>query len=1435
PDANQRIYDAADPFERDNGGRFRLTIPYRVRSEGLISSFSLGALGIRDGSERVFLGDRLLVRNVDYLIDYDVGQVTLRDAEALFDAAPDGVVRATWEQKQIFRSAPTSVAGFRTTYALGERGSLDLLALYRSEQTLVRRPQLGVEPGGVALGGVNGRYRLDAGWLDRALASVPGLRAAGGSGLSVAGEVAVALPIQNLSGDVFLDDFDATAALPLSLLAAEWQLGSAPESTLGLDALLSGAAGVDQAALLVWQHAWIVDGAAGDSVGVHEGFFPRSEIDRQIRVTGSEAREPGLKLTFGARAPFEDTRWRSLTTVLAQTGVDLTKAEFIEFYAAGDEQLALVLDLGLVSEDALFVDRAGRTSGTKPNGEAWGLGRLDQEADPARGEIWSGATDRLGVWGEECIAAPQAIYRIGDPRADCTRNNGRNDSEDLDGNGNLELAERHFRWVVELGSRSPYLIRSPGETGTQFALYRVPIQDPRAHQIGGTLTEADLRAVKHLRLTLVGKRPGSLTLARMSLIGSRWVKRGGEGVLLGLVGDTLAGGAGRLEVASISRVTEGGAYHSPPRVLEQLADPTLALGGIGVEFNEKSMGLRFDGLGTGERAEVYQRFPQQPRDFLGYREARLWVVPRFGDWGPDRERYFYLKVGTDAENFYLYRTRLNSAAAAGVAESDWLPEVVVNFGVWQELRRIAEEYLSRAGRTPWDAPLQLWTADSTYAVVIRDRGRGPDLANVRELAVGVWNEGTPFGGELWVDELRLSRGVRTGGLASHVDVDLAVSDLADARVTLRGRAAHFRQLQEQATYQTDLVVSVASTVRLDRFTPADWGIDLPLTVTHDQTGLHPYYLPDTDVRADRIRGLRPSGSRETRVSLGFRKRTPSSRPRALLDGLDARVGWSRAANGTVTSDQHGSGLDARLGFARTLGARDFGLVPGFLQPVLRALLPTFLEAPLVDSRLRWSPERFALGTTWARQDARITRFDQVVELPSDRLAVETLLPREAMETAGELRFAPLPSLSADLTVLTGRDLLAPEDAVTDPAVRALLAAERGGVTGLDFGWETRRDVRTRVTYRPQLVSWLRHDVTWTTRYVSDRNASFVRRWEAGADTMAELQRSADGQRDLRLSLSLDPARLSSALLGEGAGDPLALLLTRLRPFTVVRQDGVVARFHREPVEPGTRFQLGWGGLDEFRVIDGDTAAYLTDRRTWTLGSGLAAGRVAADLGWSRTRARTFDARSDRTVRVDGWPDVRVSMRDLAGPWGLRGTVTSGVQRLKRETAFGAGNGQTRIDDDVQVPAELTVTWARDASLAYRGAFRVGEGRDPTGATERDRASHRVSLASSVVAPPWVPIDVDRPIRVSLVWGYNGESDCRQVAGGAACVAFVDQMNQSVSVSLDTRVSGFEMGLNAAYLNRQSFVGQRTGSTQFQLGLFGQFLFQAGVLPVRTGP
>ncbi|MBT8403923.1 MAG: hypothetical protein KJP18_08705, partial [Gemmatimonadetes bacterium] len=734
-DANGRIYESEDPFERQAGGLFRLSIPFRIRSEGVISSFSLGALGVLPGSERILVGDRPLVLGVDYEVDYDLGQVTLLDPEALFATTPDAPVRATWEQEQFFRAAPTSVLGLNGRLGGEGRNRLDLLALYRTERTLVNRPTLGLEPGAALLGGVSGSLERRLPWLDRWLARVPSLRTAVASSFELDGEVALSLPNPNTRGDAFLDDFDASDARPLSLLSYEWLRGSAPAERTGADDVLPPITDVATLSEMVWQHQWIVESAQGDSVGVFEGFLPREEIDRQIRIAGSRVREPGMRLSFGGSPVGTGRAWSSITTVLSPTGTDLTQSDFLEFYAAGGEDLTLVVDLGIVGEDALFVDDDGRTSGVKENGVPWGLGLLDQEADPARGEVWGNVADARGVWGERCEGEPGRIFRLGDPRANCTRGNGRNDSEDLDGDGNLDRTERSLRWVVRLDGASRYLAGDTAETGTDFRLYRIPIGTGDAIEVNGPITDADLRAVRHLRLTVTGGQAQAVTLARMRIIGSRWLKRAVDGVVRGIVGDTAAA-FGTVEVGPVSVVTDGDEYVSPPGVLEELSDPTSAVGGQGVEFNEKSLRVSARGLLEGDRAEVYSRFPQRPRNFLAYREARLWVLPRGPNWGRDVPVDFFFKIGTDPENFYLYRTPLRSALPGRPSPMDWAPEVVIDFEIFQELRTRAEEFLAIEPLRPGEPPLTVWSRDSTYAVVLRDRGRAPNLAAVRELSMG---------------------------------------------------------------------------------------------------------------------------------------------------------------------------------------------------------------------------------------------------------------------------------------------------------------------------------------------------------------------------------------------------------------------------------------------------------------------------------------------------------------------------------------------------------------------------------------------------------------------------------------------------------------------------------------------------------------------------
>ncbi len=534
-------------------------------------------------------------------------------------------------------------------------------------------------------------------------------------------------------------------------------------------------------------------------------------------------------------------------------------------------------------------------------------------------------------------------------------------------------------------------------------------------------------------------------------------------------------------------------------------------------------------------------------------------------------------------------------------------------------------------------------------------------------------------------------------------------------------------------------------------------------------------------------------------------------------------------------------MTAGVGWTREPERRDFPLIPGFARDVVRAFLPGFLEEPVVRARVRWTPERVSLGTSYLRQDSRITRFERIIQLPEDTVAIATLAPRETLENAADVRFRPLDALDAGLTFLSTRDLLPSEEAVADPRVQDLIRAERARLTGVDLGWETNRTLRTTVGFRPRIFRWLRHDLAWTTFYASDRNANYVLRQVLASDTMVALTRNAQAQRDWTAQLSLDPGLLAEDLLGAAVPgeDPgtseLRGMISVLRPLSATYQDGLVSRFHRDPVAPGLGYQFGFGGEDEFRFLQGDTAATLTDRTSWTLASGVRLpGGATVDVGYQQSEATTLDTRSDRRINQKRWPDVRTSLPPIRLPTftGIqRVSLSSGYTRNDRAIVYGGRGQQRRVQEDVQIPVDLSITWVGSLVTTYRGSFRDGTARDPTGDTEAREDSHRISVSSRFLPPgPW-GARLDRPIQLSVLAGYTAERNCRATVIGDRCVPFLDQIRRSLSLSLNTSVGGMEVGVQMSYDDRQSFVGQETGSTQFQVGVFGTLQFSAGVLPV----
>lgn len=1466
-DANARIYLAEDPLDRQGGGLYRLNLTLRSRSTAVASTFPLGAFGVREGSERILLGERLLRPGVDYLLDPEMGVVTLLQPEFLLARSASDRLQISWEQLSLFRPRPTNLLGGSARVEVGRRGAVDVLGLYQVEREIVTRPRFGAEPG--AVGVVGGR--TDLAWelplLDRALERVLGSRRGGAerpAALRVEGELAVSLPNPNISGAAYLDDFDGGDERTVSLLSTNWHLGSVPAFRAGARERLPEVMDVRTALPLVWQHSWVEEGPAGDSIGVFEGFFPRSDIDRQITIAGSQTREPGLLLSFGGVPGFqhEAPRWRSFTTLLSPTGTDLTQTEHLEFYVAEGDALTLVVDLGLVSEDAYFIDDEENTAGFRTDiGRLWGLGTLDQEADPQRGEIWNPAADRRGVWPEECISEPGRVYPIADSRANCTAGNGRRDTEDLNGNGVLDTEERYARYVIQLDGTSPFLARDRSGTGTRFRRYRIPIRGPEAIYPAGGFSRADWRNVQFLRITVTGERESRLTLARMRLVGSRWVKRGGEGVLRGIGGDTLAIG-GSLDVSPVGALSEGAAYQAPPGVLELLDDPSAVVVGRGVEFQERSLALRYRDLGTGDRAEAHSRFLQRPRDFLAYRELRLWALAREGDWGSMGGTDFFVKVGSDPENFYLWRTSLEAVPdPAAISPEDWLPERILEFDRWIELRQRAEFRLARTPPGPGAGPVVEWSADSTYAVVLKDRARAPNLAAVREIALGVWNrDGITTTGEVWINELRLGGGIRSPGGARHVNVQLDGGDLLQARLGYQGSGPRFRNLEESATFQDESVVSLSGSLQMGGNLPEAWEMDLPLSFSHIRSDRDPYFLEGTDLRGGGLLNIRTDRFRETRGGVAGRMRgtTGYAPVDFLLRALELRAGIDRTEGRTLTTETRSSGVEGEVVLDIRPDPRHTELVPGFLEPVVRIFLPPRWARRLNQAQIQWSPEVLQLASLYRRRSYRITRFDQILatRVPSEDtdlgpggMSSTEEAPESWLDSRARVAFRPGGTLTFGLEVDSRRDLLDPVDGVTDPAARALVQGERGRLLGQNVGWETHREMVARFGLRPELVRGLRSDLSGQSRFGSQRSARLVRADPLALEDPGALLRNIRVDRDLRAGVTLELARMlrmevrpAAAIPGAPQGRPdgagrrgdsrWAPVVRALSPMNLTVQDGIVSAFFREDVSPDLGFQLGWGGLGSLGDLDQARATTLVDRTNLGAGTGLQLpASLFMNVNFQENQVASLDRRSEREARSRSWPDLRAGASDLPLPheWGevlQRVAFTTGLQRIREHISHGDGL-QARSRNELRIPSEISLEWAGGISTRYRGTFGRGEGVDPTGRTRRDQDEHGVTVETRLAPGGLMENRVEGPLRVAVMGQYTAVYECRIAEGRNACVPFLDLVNRSAGLTLDTIFSGLEVGGQVSVVDRRSFTGMRTGFTQFQLGFWGRMEFSAG--------
>lgn len=982
----------------------------------------------------------------------------------------------------------------------------------------------------------------------------------------------------------------------------------------------------------------------------------------------------------------------------AGAGIDLTRAEQIEFWTVVDTAATrrarnpvLVFDFGDVSENSLVfapdtLTIASARDSAFTGRKLAGFDRLDSERDPFS-RAFDASRDDRGLPGDRleqltlieagsarivnglktCSRLAGAVRPLGDSRGDCTADNGRLDEEDLDHDGVLNLPsarradERIRRFIVDLAS--PGAVTRIGRCGIAvddingalpasatrcWVFVRVPFRAGDDSLNGGPL----LRKVRTLRLTMIAggaTPPGDFTLlpiSRLRVAGGAWLKRA-ERPLSGMAGEQPTT-SGFVIVSSIGTQDRDTArsifYEPPPGVSDEPETVGPVIGPSRVQVNEHSLRLLAGGLSRYARAEAYVRFPEGQRSVMTYRELRLWARGRGRGWGQSAgtqqsDLQFFVKLGRDANNFYMYRTPIS----AGSTRTAWEPEIRVRFDRFYRLRAELQQSLSSGGPalggcTAVDSALVVASGlpiaaridrharcDGGYVVYTIDPAvTPPNLAAVQELAVGMLRVDSlkgadpPLPGdtlEVWVDDMRLADVERGTGFAGALGVVVSAGDVATLRVNATKRDPAFRQLSEAPSFLTSNDVDVAATIRLDKLLPNAFGWSLPLSVNYASATIDPEFLTRSDLRGSAVQGLRTPKTALTTYALRIQREVPltSAWYAPILNGLALQGTYRHAGHRTEFLDGRSHTSDVGIDY-------------------------TFLPS---DTAQWFAPNGVRLASTWLRDDDRRRTFldpSDAVSAPGSGSPV--IAENNTWRTSGSFEMRPLTYVTARVELASTRDL---RDYGDSTALARAVRAARHSFVGIE-GMERERTVRTSVLIAPAPLGggWLR----------------------PRAEAIATYDMRRDPHNEALLGTGVLPRRLgnTNTLLGTAVLDPLRLaesnpggLLARLakvvRPVELSVSRSLVTAFDASPYAPGTLYQFGVGSLASLRDVRGVPAASAGASLQYTLSHTL-----EFPLGFSLTnRAQRTDSRNYFSREI-GIADVtlvnglQLSIPDFALRW-----------------------------------------------------------------------------------------------------------------------------------------------------------------------------------------
>ena len=692
----------------------------------------------------------------------------------------------------------------------------------------------------------------------------------------------------------------------------------------------------------------------------------------------------------------------------------------------------------------------------------------------------------------------QAQTKLSD--ATNAQGNSRNpDTEDINLNSAPDTENSYFQYELPLNfealdalaapeATDDYVINeisTPSGTGTGWYLIRVPVRD-FTRRVG---TIQDFSLIESIRIWTTGhERPITLRFATLEFVGSQWRK---SEIVSNLYADgEMRPAADPLTGPSISIESvnneENTIYEIPNGAIRnRIREAQTA---TVRDAREQAMVLHVENIEPKQQQAIFHTWTS-PMNFLRYSNLRMFVhLDGFMDDMPldvaDRDELrFFIRLGANEINdFYEYEqpltpSRLDQLPESPEARADYLWQthqpnptgegaafidlnsVNIQLSALNQLKFQRDEFTNETGFDPaelfWnDEQGLLEERVAEFAppgTRIGIKGT-PSLANVSTIVIGVRNTSQSdrklTDGNIWVNELRVTGYDAKPGIASVVNADLALADLARLKGTVRAQTDGFGALSSTLGERSQVNSrdwTVNTQVNMDKFVSERFGWTIPVSIEMKSSSSVPRFDPSRgDVRvqslldaiesqtslspeeiAERQREIteQAESQSETRsfTSRISKTRSSSRLVRNTVDALSFSYSNSsssgRSPNETVRDSRRwNSNLAYRLSVRRPRVVRPLG----FLRAVPVARVFSNIGFSYLPTSLNYS-------LTASRDFSRSKRRPDPVRKRADALPLDVAFPFRTQHRFNHsrqfsLQFSPLGFLNLGLDTSTNQSL-----------------------------------------------------------------------------------------------------------------------------------------------------------------------------------------------------------------------------------------------------------------------------------------------------------------------------------------------------------------------------------------------------------------------------